>query len=169
MVDQKLVDYIKEQLNSGHSVDEIRGHLLGYGYKYEDIEQAVNEAKEAKVPPPPSEDSSPTKPTKERELKRVGVLSLGKMFALIGLIIGLIKGIIIMLLSFLPDLVTSIYDIFGLESLNTLTTPILDIGILSIVVFPVISVICGFISGCVVAFVYNIFAGKIGGIKINVE
>jgi len=41
------------------------------------------------------------------------------------------------------------------------------LGILSIIVFPIIFGIMAFICGAIMAFLYNIFADKIGGIEVE--
>ncbi|MFO7872549.1 MAG: Yip1 family protein [Candidatus Undinarchaeales archaeon] len=45
MVEQELVNYIKEQLKSGHDEESIRKHLIGYGYEIRDIDDAIGIAK----------------------------------------------------------------------------------------------------------------------------
>jgi len=40
-------------------------------------------------------------------------------------------------------------------------------GVLSIVIFPIIFAICGFIGGAITALLYNLFAGKIGGVQVE--
>ncbi|MBN2330775.1 MAG: hypothetical protein JXC85_03075 [Candidatus Aenigmarchaeota archaeon] len=41
MVDNKLVEYIKENLQKGHSLQEIRKFVVNYGWSEKDFDQAV--------------------------------------------------------------------------------------------------------------------------------
>jgi len=42
-------------------------------------------------------------------------------------------------------------------------------GLMSIIIFPIIFGIISFIVGAITAFLYNAFAGKIGGIQIELS
>jgi hypothetical protein len=46
---------------------------------------------------------------------------------------------------------------------------LLGSGIVGLIVFPIINAIIGFISGAIAAFLYNLVAGFVGGIEIDVE
>lgn len=45
MVEQQLIDYIKNQLSSGHDEESIRKHLVSYGYAVRDVDEAIEIAK----------------------------------------------------------------------------------------------------------------------------
>ena len=40
-------------------------------------------------------------------------------------------------------------------------------GFISIIVFPIIFAIMGFICGAIMAFLYNLFASAVGGVQIE--
>jgi hypothetical protein len=92
-------------------------------------------------------------------LKRVGIVSVAKINAVIGIVIGLIMGIIIGLVS---TLFGSAFDMMGGGGFGAL-------GLLAIVIFPIVYGIGGFISGAVVAAIYNFIARIIGGIVLEFE
>lgn len=83
-------------------------------------------------------------------LKKLGVLSVAKLEAVVFAVVGLIEGI----------LFAAIGASLGLYDIG---------GILSIVTMPILFGILGFIAGAVGAFIYNLIAGKIGGIEMEFE
>ena len=87
-------------------------------------------------------------------IKSIDIISWAKIHALFGIVFGLIYGILFAILG------TAIGATHGLPGLTTL-------GLLSIIVFPIIFGIMAFIAGAILAFLYNIFAGSIGGIEIE--
>jgi hypothetical protein len=97
-------------------------------------------------------------------LKRVGIVSVAKITAVIGIVIGLIMGIIIGLIS---TLFGSIFDMMGPEMMGGAGFGAL--GLLAIVILPIVYGIGGFIYGAVVAAIYNIIARIIGGIVLEFE
>ena len=93
-------------------------------------------------------------------LKRVGVLSIAKIEALImacfGLIIGLFYGL------FLGALGAMMPASRGGAAVG-------GFGILAVFIFPVIYAVIGFIAGALVAVIYNFAAGFMGGIELELE
>jgi uncharacterized membrane protein YhdT len=87
-------------------------------------------------------------------IKSIDIISWAKIHALFGIVFGLIYGILFAILG------TAIGATHGLPGLTTL-------GLLSIIVFPIIFGIMAFICGAILAFLYNIFASKVGGIEIE--
>lgn len=87
-------------------------------------------------------------------IKSIDIISWAKIHALFGIVFGLIYGI---LFAILGTALGAIHDLPGLTTL----------GLLSIIVFPIIFGIMAFICGAILAFLYNIFAGSIGGIEIE--
>lgn len=81
------------------------------------------------------------------ELKKLGVLSVAKIEAVIMAIFGFIFGIIFAITG----------TAFGGPAF----------GILSIVVFPIMYAVLGFVSGAIGAWLYNFAADKIGGIDME--
>lgn len=97
-------------------------------------------------------------------VKRLGVLSLGKMNGLIcaalGLFIGLIYGLIFML--------------FGAAMMSTRDgagsgAGMAGVGLAFIIGIPILYAIFGFVGGLIVGLVYNVAAGIIGGIELELE
>lgn len=88
-----------------------------------------------------------------QKVKRIGVLSLAKIFGLLYAIFGLIFGALLAVLS-----------LFGLNAEETG----LFFGAASIIIFPIIYGILGFIGGLITAFFYNLVAGKIGGLEVEI-
>ena len=90
-------------------------------------------------------------------IKRIGVGSVGKIFGSLYALIGLILGIIISLISLIGGslgVMLSVSTIFGMGAIITL---------------PIMYGIIGFISGSIMAFLYNLIAGLIGGIEVETE
>lgn len=85
-------------------------------------------------------------------LKRIGVLSMGKVYGLIGVIVGLIFGII--------------STLFGIAVLGVRGV---GFGGLSIILFPIMFGIVMFIMGVISAFLYNLIAGRVGGVELEFD
>lgn len=102
------------------------------------------------------------------ELKKLDVVSVGKVYALFGVIFGLIMGVVMTLVSVS---LSSMISAMGPLSTGMPIDPTMFVGFgaLSIVVFPIIYAIGGFISGIITAFIYNIIAGKFGGIVVDLQ
>ncbi|MGY4884413.1 MAG: DUF3566 domain-containing protein [Nanobdellota archaeon] len=90
-------------------------------------------------------------------LKKVGILSMAKIQAILMLIIGLFLGIIYAILATTVD--ASQYS----------ASPIVILGWWSILVIPVIYGVLGFIIGVIGAWLYNIVAKKVGGIEVELS
>jgi hypothetical protein len=89
-----------------------------------------------------------------QEIKSIDMMSWAKIHALFGIVFGLIYGIM--------------FAFMGAAIGLSRGLPVIGaFGILSIVIFPIIFAICGFITGAIMAFLYNIFAGKVGGIQVE--
>jgi uncharacterized membrane protein (DUF485 family) len=87
-------------------------------------------------------------------IKSIDIMSWAKIQALFGIVMGLVYGV---LFAMLGVAIGYNKDMAGLEAF----------GLMSIIIFPIIFAIMGFICGAIMAFLYNIFAGKIGGIKVE--
>lgn len=92
-------------------------------------------------------------------LKHVGVMSLGKIFALFGLIFGLIYGILFAVFA------AALAMFMPLSSLGTAGAG--GLGAVMVIVMAIAGLIGGFIYGVIVAFLYNVFAGWVGGVQID--
>lgn len=88
------------------------------------------------------------------ELKGIGVLSLAKVYGsfmgILGLLIGLFVATIDVFLS----------SIMGTGS---------GMGFLAIIILPVMYGVFGFIIGAIGALLYNLIAGWIGGLELDLK
>lgn len=91
-----------------------------------------------------------------KEIKRMDVLSVGKIYAITMAIIGFIGGIIIALVGSAAT--------FGRPGMLGA-----GFGVASIIIFPILYGILGFIIGIIGAAIYNLVAGWVGGIKIDLK
>lgn len=98
-------------------------------------------------------------------IRRVGVLSVAKISAIIAAVAGLLIGIVIALASLggapTPDSMAGSNDA-GMAWLS-------GMGALAIIAFPVMYAIVGFIGGAIQGWVYNIAAKFVGGVRIETE
>jgi len=91
-------------------------------------------------------------------LKKIGVLSLAKMLALLGLVWGIVSGIV---RGALVELYAPIMGPVGRWGFSALG------GVAVFVLMVILGIVGGFILGAVIAFLYNAFAGWIGGVEID--
>ena len=95
------------------------------------------------------------------ELKRIGPLSLAKIYGLIGVVVGLITGIL--------------YAGFGAQikdaalSQGVQVSALVDLGALAIIAAPIGYGIGFFIVGGVAALLYNLLAKWIGGVELELS
>jgi hypothetical protein len=87
-------------------------------------------------------------------IKSIDIISWAKIHALFGIVFGLIYGIVIGIMG------AAIGAKYAMPGVTTF-------GLLSIIIFPIIFGIMSFIVGAIMAFLYNIFAGSVGGIEIE--
>lgn len=90
-------------------------------------------------------------------------MSLGKIQALAGIVIGLIIGLVM--------LATSIF-MGSILSTGGAAVPrggLAMMGGLSIITLPILYGLLGFVGGVIGAWIYNIIAKWIGGIEIDLE
>ena len=96
-------------------------------------------------------------------LKKIGVLSAAKiagvLYAAIGLCMGLVfAGLFSLLPQMAPPSEGQMPAWFGAM-----------FGVGSIVILPIMYGIMGFIGGAIGAVIYNIFAGVVGGLELELE
>jgi hypothetical protein len=90
-------------------------------------------------------------------IKQFGVVSIGKFFAVFGLVWGVIMGF------FIAAGVSSMGSVMGTHALG-FAGGIVVLGLMTIV-----GGIFGFIGGVIVAVVYNIVLGATGGVEMELE
>ena len=86
-----------------------------------------------------------------KEIKRIGPLSVGKILGIVGAVFGVIFGL---LLAFSSDVLGGAF--FG----NWLT---------QLIGLTLIYAIGGFVGGVIYAALYNLVAGWVGGIQIDLD
>lgn len=102
----------------------------------------------------------------EMMIKRVGVLSVAKIYGMLttvfGLIIGVIYGLsLIVLGAFMSSMSSSGQGAMG--------APPIIMGFVAMIAFPIIYGIIGFIAGAIGSLIYNVAAGIVGGVELELE
>ena len=88
------------------------------------------------------------------ELKKIGVMSAGRIAALFGILLGLVYGLMVIFVpGFFDSLVAS-----GFPLANRWVG-----GLVSLVIYAVYL----FLAGIVCAALYNVFAKWVGGVELN--
>jgi len=95
----------------------------------------------------------------EKVVKRIGVWSYAKIATIIMAIFGLINGIYM-------AIVISLLGTRASAAVDPLT---LSLGAFVIIIFPIIFAIMGFVGGIIGAWLYNMIAKWVGGVKIEFE
>lgn len=100
------------------------------------------------------------------EFKKFDILSVGKICAAINAVIGFILGVI-----FAAGIgaIAAWTTIPGLPIAINIGLVTGGLAIAAIVIFPIIAAIWGFLCGSIAAFLYNIIAERIGGIKVETK
>ena len=98
------------------------------------------------------------------QIKRMGVFSVAKIYAVVMAVFGLIIGVIYGL----------IFIIFGAAMMAGRDTGgagagSLAIGLIMMVAFPIFYAIIGFVFGAIGALVYNVASGFVGGVELELE
>lgn len=96
-------------------------------------------------------------------VRRLGVVSVGKVFGAIYALLGLILGLFFALFSLLGAAIGASQEgaegaIFGIV-----------FGVFSVVLWPLFYGVLGFFGGLISAALYNLVARFIGGIEVEVE
>ena len=95
-------------------------------------------------------------------IKRVGIISVGKMLGLLYGLMGLIFGGIFTCISLIGS--AAIMSEVGAEGAAGMV-----FGLGAIIIFPLMYGVLGFIGGVITALLYNLIAGFAGGIVIYTE
>ncbi|MDD1664939.1 MAG: hypothetical protein LUQ32_06255 [Methanomicrobiales archaeon] len=93
-------------------------------------------------------------------LKHVGVLSVAKITALFGLVFGLVYGIIFAVFASTLLMIMPMASSLGAAGAG-------GVGAVIVVLMAIAGAVGGFIYGAVVAFLYNVFAGWVGGVQVD--
>ncbi|MFH0711444.1 MAG: hypothetical protein V1944_02600 [Candidatus Aenigmatarchaeota archaeon] len=94
-------------------------------------------------------------------LKSIDPMSMARVAAVLMAIWGLVVGLMIVLGLSVADYTGRIFSGFEMMGLSP------AVGILSIIVFPIVYGITGFVGGYILAWLYNYVAKKVGGVKLD--
>jgi hypothetical protein len=101
-------------------------------------------------------------------IRRVGVFSLAKIQALLAFVMGLIFGVIYGLFFMLfGAAMSAMAPRAGDSAMGGISSIV--IGLLMMIGFPITAAIFGFIGGAINGLIYNIAAGIVGGLKLELE
>jgi hypothetical protein len=100
------------------------------------------------------------------QIKKLGVLSVAKMYAVLGFVMGLIIGIMYLIFGLIFGAM-----MMGMAGRNGAAAGGFSVlwGIVGLIFFPIFYSIVSFVAGAIGALIYNLCAGFIGGIEIEVE
>ena len=102
----------------------------------------------------------------KHELKRVGVVSMLKIYATIGLVIGLICGAMFFLAMMFGALSAAS---FGGDEAMGAGAMVIVLSLVAFIAMVIGSAIMYAILGAICAIIYNIFAGLVGGIELELN
>ncbi|MBW3564023.1 MAG: hypothetical protein KY459_04805 [Acidobacteria bacterium] len=91
-------------------------------------------------------------------VRKVGAVSLGKIMGIIYAVFGLIVGVLLALVSLM----------WGAEGAEAFGGMMMG-GFSAIIIAPIVYGITGFIAGIISALIYNVAAGWVGGIELEIE
>ena len=105
----------------------------------------------------------------EMMVRRVGVFSVAKIEGLLMFIVGLIIGVIygLIFIIFGAAIMAAMAQRGGDQALGGLG-PIV-VGVIMMIAIPIFYGVMGFIGGAIGALIYNMCAGIVGGIKLELE
>ena len=93
-------------------------------------------------------------------IKRIGPLSCAKIAGTLYLLLGLAIGGVISLVALAGGFAADVPEASGMGAL---------IGVGSIIFFPLMYGCLGFFSALIGAFLYNVLAGFVGGVQLDVQ
>jgi hypothetical protein len=96
------------------------------------------------------------------EIKHISVMSAGKVMGIICAAMGLIIGLLFLATG---SMLGSLGEAAGGDAGGLMAVG----GVMGVIVLPILYGIVGFIGGVIQAFVYNLAAGWVGGIRIQTQ
>lgn len=93
-------------------------------------------------------------------IKRIGPLSLAKLSAMLYAIFGLVLGGIFSLIALAGGFASDTAEAAGVEAM---------IGVAAVMVFPILYGLMGFVISLIGAWLYNVAAGVIGGVEVDMQ
>lgn len=103
------------------------------------------------------------------KIKRIGVLSLAKLYAVVMALFGLVVGVIYGGVVILVGIVASASQQQGQGAPAWIGGAGVLFGLLMIVFMPAVYGLMGFIGGALAAWFYNLAAGVVGGLELELE
>lgn len=102
-----------------------------------------------------------------KEVKRIGVVSMAKVLGVLYLVLSLIVALPLACISLFSG---SLFATAGIDDPEALgfgfATGIVG-ALIYAICLPIFYAVIGFIVGALIAFVYNILAGSIGGVELE--
>ena len=93
-------------------------------------------------------------------IKRVGPLSIAKLSAVLYAGIGLVLGGVFSLIAMAGGFASETDGAAGIGAL---------IGVGAVIVFPILYGLMGFVAMLVTAWLYNVAAGVVGGVEVDIQ
>ena len=102
----------------------------------------------------------------KKKLMRIGVVKCGMIQGVFGLVVGLLVGIIYGGMFIIMGLVgaSSELDSLGMGGLG-----VAGMGVVFLIAMPIIYGLMGFVGGVIMAAVFNLVTGWVGGIELELE
>jgi len=100
------------------------------------------------------------------KIKQIGVMSAAKIEGLMGVAFGLVAGVFFTIVGTGASYMMGNYYGNGWGGRGMMSG---GFGIFAIIIMPIMYGVFGFIAGAIVAWIYNIIAGWIGGLEIEME
>jgi hypothetical protein len=110
-----------------------------------------------------------------QEIKKISLIPIAKIAGLFGVLIGIFQGVLMGQLSMqyaqegVSLTLSEAFEYIATSPMSGTMPLFIAIGWWSIVVAPIILGIGYFVSGIVLAWIYNMFVKLVGGIKIEIN
>lgn len=95
-------------------------------------------------------------------LNKIDPLSVAKLEGIIGVVVGLILGVIFASFGVMSGLYPS-------ESAMFANSMFANLGVVGIIVLPIFYGVTMFLAGLIGAWIYNLIASWVGGVKLQLE
>lgn len=100
------------------------------------------------------------------EIKKIGAMSLAKILAMIGIIWGFVLGVIVSILYYRLAATGNAEQLVALMPQAPAMAGLFKFGF---IVFPIYYGVIAFVSGLIVALLYNWIAKWLGGINLEIK
>ncbi|MBE2210919.1 MAG: hypothetical protein IAE66_04870 [Xanthomonadaceae bacterium] len=94
-------------------------------------------------------------------IKRIDPMSVAKITGIIAAVFGLIIGVLFFLFGAMFSALPGVHG-------NGMAMGLFG-GFMGVLLLPILYGVCGFLGGLIHAWVYNVAAGWVGGVRIEVE